>query len=129
MTATEDTNSEKTNNSECDQKLISFDDFMNVDLRVAQIHEAERIKKSKKLVKLQVSLGEELGRRQIVAGIAEHYEPEQLIGRKIVIVANLAPAKLMGETSEGMLLAASAEGSGLELVSPGQGIPAGSQVR
>jgi methionyl-tRNA synthetase len=101
---------------------------MKVDLRVAQITEAERIEKSEKLVKLQVSLGEKLGCRQIVAGIAKHYSAEDLVGRKIIVVANLKPAKLMGELSEGMLLAASDE-TQLSLVSPGTGIEVGSQVR
>ena len=109
---------------------ISFEEFMGVDLRVAQIMEAERIEKSDKLIKLQVSLGPDLGMRQIVAGIAKHYQPESLVGRKIVVVANLKPAKLMGEKSEGMLLAASDKESNLlELLSPGNSMPAGAQVR
>lgn len=107
---------------------ITFDDFLKVDLRVAQILAAERIEKSNKLVKLQVTVGPELGERQIVAGIAKHYEPEALVGRKIVIVANLKPAKLMGETSQGMLLAASDSEGLLELLSPGEAITAGSKV-
>jgi len=106
---------------------ISFNDFLKVDLRVAQIVEAERIEKSEKLVKLQLSLGEELGKRQIVAGIAKHYSAEELVGRKIVVVANLKPAKLMGELSEGMLLAASDE-TQLSLLDPGIGIEAGARV-
>jgi methionyl-tRNA synthetase len=107
---------------------IVFDDFLKIDLRVAQILAAERIEKSEKLVKLQLSLGAELGERQIVAGIAKHYSVDELLGRKIVIVANLKPAKLMGEVSNGMLLAASdAEGT-LALLSPGDAMPAGSRV-
>ncbi|GAB6188436.1 methionine--tRNA ligase [Marinitoga arctica] len=85
--------------------LIDIDYFKNIDLRVAKILEAEKVKKSKKLIKLQLDLGE-LGKRQIVAGIANYYEPENLIGKKIIIVANLKPAKLMGIESNGMLLAA-----------------------
>lgn len=113
-----------------DSPNISFEEFMAVDLRVAQIMEAERIEKSDKLIKLQISLGPELGMRQIVAGIAKHYQPEALVGRKIVVVANLKPAKLMGEKSEGMLLAASDEESNLlELLSPGNSMPAGARVR
>jgi methionyl-tRNA synthetase len=84
---------------------ISIDDFVKVDLRVAQILVAERVPKADKLLRLEVDLGYE--KRQILAGIAEHYEPEKLIGRKIVIVANLAPRKMRGLESNGMLLAAS----------------------
>ena len=84
---------------------ISIEDFMKVDLRVGVVKEAEKIKKSKKLLKLQVDLGGET--RQVCAGIAEHYEPEQLIGKKIILVANLKPATLMGVESRGMVLAAS----------------------
>ncbi|HXB62167.1 MAG TPA: methionine--tRNA ligase subunit beta, partial [Acidobacteriaceae bacterium] len=85
--------------------LIGIEDFLKVDLRVAQIKVAERIPKSDKLLRLEVDLGTET--RQILAGIAEHYEPEALIGRKVIIVANLAPRKMRGLESQGMLLAAS----------------------
>ena len=85
--------------------VISIDDFAKVELRVAQILVAERIPKADKLLRLEVDLGYE--KRQILAGIAQYYEPEKLIGRKIVIVANLAPRKMRGLESNGMLLAAS----------------------
>jgi methionyl-tRNA synthetase len=84
---------------------IAIDDFTKVDLRVAQILVAERVPKADKLLRLEVDLGYE--KRQILAGIAQYYEPEKLIGRKIVIVANLAPRKMRGLESNGMLLAAS----------------------
>jgi len=84
---------------------ITIDDFIKVDLRVAQILVAERVPKADKLLRLEVDLGYE--KRQILAGIAQYYEPEKLIGRKIVIVANLAPRKMRGLESNGMLLAAS----------------------
>ncbi len=84
---------------------ITIDDFAKVELRVAQIKVAERIPKADKLLRLEVDLGYE--QRQILAGIAEHYTPESLIGRKIVIIANLAPRKMRGLESNGMLLAAS----------------------
>ena len=84
---------------------ITIDDFAKVELRVAQILVAERIPKADKLLRLEVDLGYE--KRQILAGIAQYYEPEKLIGRKIVIVANLAPRKMRGLESNGMLLAAS----------------------
>jgi methionyl-tRNA synthetase len=85
--------------------VISIDDFAKVELRVAQILVAERIPKADKLLRLEVDLGYE--KRQVLAGIAQYYEPEKLIGRKIVIVANLAPRKMRGLESNGMLLAAS----------------------
>jgi methionyl-tRNA synthetase len=84
---------------------ISIDDVIKVDLRVAQILVAERVPKADKLLRLEVDLGYE--KRQILAGIAQYYEPEKLVGRKIVIVANLAPRKMRGLESNGMLLAAS----------------------
>ncbi|HNJ43889.1 MAG TPA: methionine--tRNA ligase subunit beta, partial [Acidobacteriota bacterium] len=85
---------------------ITIDDFVKVELRVGQVLEAERIPKADKLLKLQVDLAEEKP-RQILAGIAQYYEPEALVGRKIVVVANLAPRKMRGLESQGMLLAAS----------------------
>jgi methionyl-tRNA synthetase len=85
----------------------------------------ERVPKSKKLLRLTVKVGEEV--RTIVAGIAEHYEPESLVGRKIVVVANLQPATLMGIESNGMVLAASHEGA-LSLLSLDKDVPPGSKV-
>jgi methionyl-tRNA synthetase len=87
---------------------IDISDFARVELRVARVTAAEKVAGSKKLVKLQVDLGDE--QRQVVAGIAESYAPEALVGRAVVIVANLKPAKLMGVESNGMVLAASADG-------------------
>lgn len=87
---------------------IGIEDFMKVDLRTARVVEAERVPKSRKLMKMTVDVGSE--RRTIVAGIAEAYAPEALVGKTIVIVANLKPAKLMGIESNGMVLAASPEG-------------------
>jgi methionyl-tRNA synthetase len=84
---------------------VSIKDFQNLDIRVAEIIEAEPLPKSKKLVKLKIKVGEDT--KQILAGIKEFYAPEELIGRKIAVVNNLEPATLMGEVSEGMLLAAS----------------------
>lgn len=89
--------------------MIVFDQFKEINLQVAKILTAERVEGSDKLLRLQVSLGEE--DRQIVAGIGKRYNPEELVGREIVIVANLEPRKLMGLESQGMLLAAdSADG-------------------
>jgi len=86
--------------------FIEIDDFAKVDLRVGQVLSAERIPKADKLLLLKVDLGEEQP-RTILAGIAQYYEPEKLIGRKVVIVANLKPRKLRGYESQGMVVAAS----------------------
>lgn len=111
-------------------EAIDIDQFMKVELRVARIEGAEAIPKSKKLLKLQVDLGEQLGKRQILSGIAQYFTPESLVGRKIVVVANLKPATLMGLESQGMLLASSTEdGTILTLIDPGDSIPIGSRVR
>ena len=106
---------------------ITIDDFMKVELRVAKVLEAEAVPKSKKLLKLKVDTGRD--QRTIVAGIAEAYQPEQLIGRTIVIVANLQPAKLMGIESNGMVLAGSIEGGKPMLVGFDQEIQPGARVR
>jgi methionyl-tRNA synthetase len=87
---------------------ISIEDFAKVQMRVGQVLEAERIEGSRKLVKLKVDIGSEV--RQVVAGIAEAYEPASLLNRKVVIVANLKPARLMGVESNGMVVAASVDG-------------------
>lgn len=87
---------------------ISIDDFAKVQMRVGQILEAEKVEGSRKLIKLRVDIGTEI--RQVVAGIAEAYEPATLVNRKVVIVANLKPAKLMGVESNGMVVAASIDG-------------------
>jgi methionyl-tRNA synthetase len=107
---------------------IGIDDFMKVELRVAKVREATAVPKSKKLIKLLVDVGEEAP-RTILAGIAEGYQPEQLVGKTIVIVANLKPAKLMGIESNGMVLAASAEGQPPILVAADESIPPGTRVR
>ena len=106
---------------------LSIDDFMKVELRVAKVLEAEAVPKSKKLIKLRVDVGTE--QRTIVAGIAEAYQPDQLVGRTIVIVANLKPAKLMGIESNGMVLAASVEGGAPTLLSVDPSMPPGTRVR
>ena len=105
--------------------LIDYEDFEKVDLRVAKIIEAEAVPKSSKLLKLKIDIGEE---RTLVAGIAKDYKPEDLIGKKIVIVANLKPAKLMGVESQGMVLAAETE-DGLTLLSFGKDAKVGVRIR
>jgi len=104
---------------------IGIDDFGKIDLRVATVVNAEPVPKAKKLLKLDIDLGE---RRTIVAGIAEHYTPESLIGRQIIVVANLKPAKLMGILSQGMLLAAG-DDAGPVLIAPDKAVARGVALR
>ena len=104
---------------------VAKDEFGRVDLRVAEVLAAEAVPRSKKLLKLTVSLGDE--RRTVVAGIAEHYAPGELVGTKVIVVANLEPAKLMGIESQGMILAGSAQGK-LAVVRPDRDLPAGARV-
>ena len=92
---------------------VGIEEFLKLDLRAARVLAAERVPKSRKLLKLEVDLGDE--RRTLVAGIAEAYEPEALVGRVVAVVANLKPAIVMGVESNGMILAASAPG-GLPIV-------------
>jgi methionyl-tRNA synthetase len=106
---------------------ISIDDFTKVELRVALVKVAERVKGADKLLRLEVDLGTEV--RQLVAGIAEAYTPESLIGRKVVIVANLAPRKLRGLESNGMIVAASVEGGKPVLASFLEDIPIGARLK
>lgn len=97
-------NKKEDTDSSADLNLISIDEFARLDLRVGEVKEAEKVEKSKKLMKLKVDIGTET--RQVVAGIATCYSAEELIGKKIILVANLKPAKLMGIESQGMILAA-----------------------
>jgi len=105
---------------------ITIDDFMKVDLRVAQVLEAEPVKKADKLLKLQLDLGYE--KRQVVSGIAKYYSPEDLVGRKVICVTNLKPVKLRGELSQGMILAGSHDGE-LSLATIAEALPLGSKVK
>jgi len=104
---------------------IGIDDFHKIDLRVATVVNAAAVPKAKKLLKLEIDMGE---RRTIVAGIAEHYAPESLIGRQVIVVANLKPAKLMGILSQGMLLAAG-ESAGPVLIMPDKAVRPGTALR
>jgi len=106
---------------------ISIDDFAKVELRVGQVKVAEKVKGADKLLRLEVDLGTEV--RQVVAGIAESYAPELLIGRKVVIVANLAPRKLRGLESNGMIVAASPEGGKAVLASFLEDVPVGTRLK
>ncbi|KUP04231.1 methionyl-tRNA synthetase [Bacillus coahuilensis m2-6] len=105
---------------------ITIDDFMKIDLRVAEVIEAEPIKKANKLLKLQLDLGYE--KRQVVSGIAEFYKPEEVVGKKVICVTNLKPVKLRGELSQGMILAGKEDGA-LSLASIAETLPNGTQVK
>jgi len=121
---------EKLGSSESKSKaenLISYDDFMKTQLKVAEVIEAEKIEKSKKLLKLKVKLDSE--ERQLVAGVAESNKPEDLIGKKVVIVANLEPAKIMGVESHGMILAVEKENGELQVVSVDNSVNNGTRVK
>jgi methionine--tRNA ligase beta chain len=105
--------------------MISIDQFRNVELKIATIKSAEPHPNADKLMVLQIDLGTE--QRQILAGIRNHYTPEELIGRQIVVVANLEPAKLRGLESQGMLLAASDEGRVI-ILTPDKTVQPGAKV-
>jgi methionyl-tRNA synthetase len=111
--------------------VVSYDDFAQLDIRVGEIKAAEAVPKSRNLIKLQVDLGEDAP-RQIVAGLAGYYEPDALVGKKVVVLANLAPRKLMGIESQGMLLAADVDDAPYLLEvddTKVQDVPAGAKVR
>lgn len=105
---------------------ITIDAFNSIDLRIATVTACEKIPKADKLLKLQVDLGYE--QRQVVSGIAEHYKPEQLIGQKVIVVANLKPVKLRGELSQGMILAGTSNGT-LKLATADTSLANGTQVK
>jgi methionyl-tRNA synthetase len=100
---------------------IQYDDFAKIDLRVGLVKTAERVPKSNKLLRLEIDLGE-AAPRQVLAGIGQYYTPEEMPGRRVVVVANLAPRKLMGLESHGMVLAAN-DGSGRLVLSGVAGEP------
>jgi len=106
---------------------INFDDFMKMDVRVGTITEAEKVAKTKKLLKLTVDTG--IDTRTIVSGIAEHYKPEEIIGKQVSVLMNLEPRKLKGIESQGMILMAEDADGKLAFVSPEQTVAAGSEVR
>ena len=104
---------------------ISFSEFQKLDLRVGNIISAESVEGADRLLKLQVDIGDE--QRQVVAGIAEHYTPDTLIGQQVVIVVNLEPATIRNVESQGMILAAS--GDSVVLITPETEVPLGTEVR
>jgi len=105
---------------------IAFDDFMKVDLRVALVKECEKVKKSKKLLCLQLDDG--MGGRQVVSGIAQWYEPSDLIGKKVILVANLKPVTLCGVESKGMIVAGDTADGDAKVIFPDQSLPCGSKI-
>ena len=105
---------------------ISIEDFARIDLRVAEVIACEKVEKADKLLKLELKTGEET--RTVVAGVAKHYSPAEMIGRKVILVANLKPAQVRGITSQGMILAAS-QGDTLEVLTVTKDLPAGSKVK
>jgi methionyl-tRNA synthetase len=105
---------------------ISFDDFSKMDIRIGTILKAERVEKSKKLLKLQVDTGIDV--RTVMSGIAEHFAPEDILGKKVTILVNLAPRKIMGVESQGMILMASDKDGSLKLLSPSGDVAPGAHV-
>ena len=105
---------------------ISIDDFAKVELKTAKVLEVEKVEGADKLLRLQIKIGEE--NRQIVAGIAEHYSPEELVGKKIVVVANLKPAVIRGVESNGMLLAVSTKDSVILVAPEDTDVPSGLRI-
>ncbi|HIH19145.1 TPA: methionine--tRNA ligase subunit beta [Candidatus Micrarchaeota archaeon] len=106
---------------------IAFDEFMKLELQVGTVVLAERVPGADKLYKLSVDMGSE--KRTLVAGVAQQYSPEELVGRQIVVVANLAPRALRGIISQGMLLAAEGESGAVSILSPDKKVQNGSRVR
>ncbi len=112
---------------ESEKEAVSFEDFSKMDIRIGEILEAERVPKADKLLKLVVNTG--LDKRTIVSGIAEHFAPEDVIGKKVSVLLNLAPRKIRGVESQGMILMAENEEGKLSFVSPSEGFGPGSEVR
>lgn len=106
--------------------MITIEEFAKAELKIGKILEAKRVEGSSKLIVMKINIGEE---RQIVAGIGKAYEPEEIVGKSIVVVANLQPARLMGVESQGMLLAASDDEGRLAIITPDRQIKEGSRVK
>ncbi|MBT4485630.1 MAG: methionine--tRNA ligase subunit beta, partial [Candidatus Latescibacteria bacterium] len=108
-----------------DEGIITFEDFLKLDIRIGTVKQAEKIEGSKKLLRLRIDDG--MGGRQVIAGIAEHFEPEDLVGKQVAFVANLKPRKMMGEYSQGMVLAAEDSGK-FSILMPSAGVSPGAKV-
>ncbi len=109
------------------KESVSYDDFMKMDLRICQVLEAEKVAKTKKLLKLKVDTG--IDQRTIISGIAEYYEPENLIGKKVLMLVNLQPKEIKGVLSQGMILMAENSNGELAIVSPDKDIINGGMVK
>ncbi len=120
-------NTKEKEENTMEDNMITIDDFAKIDLRVARVLECQKVEKSNKLLKLKIEVGQET--RQVVSGISKFYNPEELVGKLVVVVANLKPAKLMGIESQGMILAASTPGDEeLAVLALDREIPAGSKI-
>jgi methionyl-tRNA synthetase len=106
---------------------VSFEDFQNMDLRIAEVLEAQRVPKTKKLLQLKLRIGTE--ERTVISGIAESYEPEQVVGKQVLYLANLAPREIKGVESAGMILMAENNKGELSLLSPERPVESGNTVR
>ncbi len=104
---------------------IGIEDFLRLDIRLARVLEAQKVEDSDKLIKLKVSIGDE--ERTLVAGIAKHYTPEEMVGKKILVLANLKPRRIMGIESQGMVLALS-DGEKLSLIIPDRDLKEGARA-
>ena len=109
-----------------EKKEISIDDFDKIQLRVGEVLKCEPVPKAKKLLVSQIRIGDEV--RQIVSGIAKFYTPEDMVGKKVAVITNLAPVKLCGVESQGMILAASDDEGNLSVLTPDKDIIAGSEI-
>jgi methionyl-tRNA synthetase len=118
---------EATTAAGAQKPLISYATFQQMDFRVADVLSAEKVEKADKLLRLKIRVGAE--ERQLVAGIAKHYAPEALVGKQVVIVANLEPAKIRGLESQGMILAASTDDGALSIITPEREIASGAVVK
>ncbi len=108
-----------------EKNYVGIEDFLKLDLRLARVLEAERVEGSEKLIKMKLSLGDE--ERTVVAGIAKFYSPEELVGKKILMIANLKPRKIFGIESQGMILALS-DGESMSLIVPDRDVKEGAKA-
>ena len=127
LTKTKGDNELTTATAEPAKENVSFDEFSKMDIRVGTILKAERVPKTKKLLKLLIDTG--IDHRTVVSGIAEYYEPENIIGRQVSILVNLAPRAIKGIESQGMILMAEDPTGALHFIAPGDNVEPGSEVR
>lgn len=112
-----------------EESVIEYEDFAKLDIRIGVVERAERVEGTEKLLKLVIDLGAQLGKRQVVAGVGKRYSPEELVGKKVVVLTNLKPKKIRGVVSQGMILAAGCgEGEEPSLLVPDKEVQPGSKV-